>query len=297
MDRNRINIVDKQRVLSRPLILDGAMGSLLAQNGMQSDKNLWSSLANITNPINVFDLHREYILAGAEIITTNTFRTNPNAVKNASINVSQKEFVKAGVNIAIEAIADKQIIIAGSNAPAEDCYQKERTISISELEYNHKKHIELLWSFGCDVIWNETQSHIDEIEIICEFCSYNKLPFILSLYFLESLNLLDGNSLESAIQNIQAYNPVAIGFNCVKPGTFENFMEVNKLPRTWGAYFNCGAGNVTDENISCGIDSKSYVHAIEPLLEVNPFFIGSCCGSMPSHTRALKEKINEVYRN
>ncbi len=297
MKRTKIDIIGKQADADRPLILDGAIGSLLVSKGIPSDKFLWSSVANIQNPESVVELHREYIQAGADIITTNTFRTNPAALKKSSSKISEEDFVKAGVNIAMEAVHKDQIIIAGSNAPAEDCYQKERTITKNELEYNHNKHIELLWNYGCDIIWNETQSHLDEITMICEFCSSNKIPFVLSLYFTEDLKLLDGEKLEYAVKLIEFFSPVAIGFNCIRPKIFYNYIGNNKLPEKWGAYFNCGLGNVNDENISCGIDPTSYTDSITPLLKMNPFFIGSCCGSSPSHTRALKGKINEVYRN
>ena len=61
------------RRMKRPLILDGAMGSLLQQHGVPRDEHLWMSLANITHPDAVTELHKQYIKAGADIIKTNTF--------------------------------------------------------------------------------------------------------------------------------------------------------------------------------------------------------------------------------
>src|ERR1017187_7612228 len=74
------------RRMKRPLILDGAMGSLLQQHGVPRDESLWMSLANITHPEIVTELHRQYIEAGSDIITTNTFRTNPVAIGEYSSN-------------------------------------------------------------------------------------------------------------------------------------------------------------------------------------------------------------------
>ena len=62
---------------NKPLILDGAMGSLLQQKGIPFDEYLWTAKANISNPNLVKDIHENYISAGADIISTNTFRTNP----------------------------------------------------------------------------------------------------------------------------------------------------------------------------------------------------------------------------
>ncbi|MCL4546987.1 MAG: homocysteine S-methyltransferase family protein [Bacteroidetes bacterium] len=293
--KNKIDFLSFQKEKNRPLILDGAVGTLLLQRNLPSDTNLWSSISNVTFPEEIIRLHKEYISAGAEIITTNTFRTNPAAYKLASLAISNEEFVRNSVQLALRACGDSKVIVAGSNAPAEDCYQSERTISKTELEYNHKKHIEWLWESGCDIIWNETQSHIDEIEIISKFCSQNSIPFVINLYFDNDLNLLSGEPLQQTIEFIKSYSPSSIGFNCIKPELFLKFADSNPLPDRFGFYFNCGAGQVSDRNISCGIDPAAYVELVKPLLSHKPMFAGSCCGSNPNHTRAIKEYFCEVY--
>ncbi len=65
----------------------------------------------------------EYIEAGADIITTNTFRTNPASLFKAGIS-NAAEYVKEAVDLAKQAAIGKKVIIAGSNPPAEDCYQE-----------------------------------------------------------------------------------------------------------------------------------------------------------------------------
>ncbi len=295
MGRNKLNLIEKYNSLKRPLILDGAMGSLLQQRNVPLDKNLWSSLANITNSKEVSKIYSEYINAGAEIITTNTFRTNPYAFRHSNLNITHEEFVHHSVKLLLDIIGEKDIIAAGSNAPAEDCYQKERTLSLQELEYNHKIHIELLWENDCDVIWNETQSHWDELEIICKFCNENSIPYIVSLYFNDDLKLLSGEDLYEAVQFAADFSPIAIGFNCIKPQVLKNYINQSVLPKTWGFYFNCGPGKVNDEIIYCGVEPQNYIEDIKPLLELNPLFAGSCCGSTPSHTRAIKDLFDELY--
>ncbi|MCX6173696.1 MAG: homocysteine S-methyltransferase family protein [Ignavibacteriales bacterium] len=297
MDKSRIDIIKKQKSINRSLILDGANGSLLKQATKFEDNILWSSILNITNPQKVIALHKEYIVSGADIITTNTFRTNPTAYRHSNINLSNEEFVRRSVQLATDARNGKEIIIAGSNPPAEDCYQIERTITKYDFEYNHKKHIELLWENGVDVIWNETQSQWDEIEIISKFCSSNSIPFVLNFFFTSEFNLLSGEPLTEAINMVEDYSPVSIGFNCIKPELFFKYSENNVFPKSWGFYLNCGAGSVEDKNISCGIEPKDYIKVIKPFLDSNPLFVGTCCGSNTNHTKAIKEYFNEVYRN
>ncbi len=293
--KEKINLIDLYNHLNRPLILDGAMGSLLIDRGIKNHPVLWTSLSNLTNPEMVKLIHLEYINNGADIITTNTFRTNPISVKKSNENIDIYEFVKNAIQLSKNARNNKRIIIAGSNAPAEDCYQKERTISINDLEYNHKTHIDILWSNSVDIIWNETQSHLDEIEIICKYCSENNIPFVVSLFFDENLKILSGENLIDVVNYINSFNPVATGFNCIKPETFFKYVEKYSLPERWGFYFNCGAGDYSDEIITCGINPEHYVEITKKLLPLNPIFIGSCCGSNPAHTKAIKELLNEIY--
>ena len=282
---------------NRPLILGGAMGSLLQQKGLPQHKYLWNSKNNLDYPDIVRSLHKEYISNGADIITTNTFRTNPYAIKQSGLDINEAEFVKKSVELAINSKNDFELFIAGSNAPAEDCYQKERTITIKEMEYNHKTHIEYLWNSGVDIIWNETQSHWDEIKIICEYCSKNKIPYAMNLFFTDKLEILSGEKLNAIVCSIEKYKPDIIGFNCIKYNTLHSYINANSLPKNWGFYLNCGSGNLDDDLIKCGVNSTEYLEFVKDLLNYNPIFVGSCCGSSPKHTRAIKDFFDEFYRN
>jgi len=287
---SEFNLFELSRRINRPLILDGAMGSLLQQKGVKAETNLWMSLTNINRPKKVLSIHKEYIKAGSDIITTNTFRTNPAALKGTKHNLNK--LVKASVNLALEAANDLPVLVAGSNPPAEDCYQVKRTISKKELDLNHKEHISKLMEYGSHFILNETQSHLDEIKIISKFCSKNKIPFIISLFFNQRLRILSGESLEDVINFILEYNPLAIGFNCILPSLMNIAMKRLKFNVNWGLYLNCGDGSYTDEDIKCGISPDNYLFEIKKYLTKKPSFIGSCCGSSPLHIKKIKEYLD-----
>jgi len=277
----------------RPLLLDGAMGSFLQQKGIKFHPQLWMSYANLIHAEEVVNAHRAYINAGADIITTNTFRTNPISVSMSCLKIDNLKFVQKSVGLAKEAIGDKSVLIAGSNPPAEDCYKVERTISKKTLESNHAKHIEYLFNAGCNFILNETQSHMDEILFITKFCSKNSIPYVMSLFFTDELKLLSGESLFDVIAKVEEFNPLAVGLNCILPKTFNKvFRHINR-EKPWGFYLNCGSGELTDDNITCGISPVSYAQQTRKYLKKNPVFIGSCCGSSPNHTKELKKLLDE----
>lgn len=278
--------------IKRPLILDGAMGTMLRRKYAPQGP-LWMSYLNIDAPDAIYKIHRRYIKAGADIITTNTFRTNPAAFPSLKRS-THRDFVKAGVAIALEAAKGAKVLIAGSNPPAEDCYQKERTITSKALASNHRNHIDLLMDSGADFILNETLSHLDEIQIICNHCSKNKIPFIISFYFDEKLRLLSGEKLTEVIKIVKDYAPAAISFNCIKPVVFKK-VNLKTLNYNWGAYLNCGTGAQIDDLIKNCILPEDYLSTLKNILPCSPSFVGACCGSTPEHIKKIKEYIDEKH--
>ncbi|HSP86534.1 MAG TPA: homocysteine S-methyltransferase family protein [Ignavibacteriaceae bacterium] len=286
-----MNLFSFAKKINRPLILDGAMGSMLQSFHLKPKGSLWMSFTSIENPEKVLSVHQKYIDAGADIITTNTFRTNPSAVKEYS-HRKQRNLLQKSVELAIQARNNLPVLVAGSNAPAEDCYQVKRTLSKKELRYNHHKHIDGLMSAGCDFVLNETQSHLDEIKIISQYCYKNNIPFIVSLFFLNDLKLLSGENLFDEVKFINEYEPIAIGFNCIMPSTFQNVLQKINKNYNWGFYLNCGSGNYSDEIIKCGVSPKEYVRYVKSSLKKKPSFIGACCGSSPNHIKEIKKLLD-----
>ncbi len=286
------------RRIKRPIILDGAMGSLLQQHGVPRDKHLWMSLSNITHPDTVIELHKQYIDAGADIITTNTFRTNPSAIRKYSskenrYNLELQNFVERSVDLARKAAYGTPVLIAGSNPPAEDCYQAESKFTKEEYFRNHEAHIKKLFLNHCHFILNETQSHYDEIETVSSLCMKEKIPFVISIFFDGNFRLLSGETVDAAIQNILKYEPLAIGFNCIRPEIFLEFISTQKLDFNWGVYMNCGSGEYKDDMITTGISPDEYKEIVKQILRYNPSFVGGCCGTTPDHIKKIKEIFDE----
>jgi methionine synthase I (cobalamin-dependent) len=287
---NLPNIFSITRRIGRPLILDGAMGSILEAK-FKTDNTFALTMLNVLASGNIYNIHQDYIKAGADIITTNTFRTNPEAFEKNIYSMSGL-YCKEAVNNAMFASRNTPVIIAGSNAPAEDCYQRKRTISKKALIKNHTYHIDALVKNGVHLVLNETFSHRDEIKIVCEYCSRKNIPFIISLYFNENLKILSGEKVEHIIKIVQKYNPLAIGFNCIKKEHFLNLSKTIDFTFNWGVYLNCGAGKVTDKKLVCEISPAEYAGFVKKILKKKPSFVGACCGSSPAHIKQIKKMLD-----
>ena len=95
----------KQRLENNDtIILDGAIGAELEKKGAKMHKDLWCGTCSVESPDLVKKVHEDYILAGADIITTNTYATTPIAMKQYGFNDQIKEFNKKSVQLAKEAI-------------------------------------------------------------------------------------------------------------------------------------------------------------------------------------------------
>lgn len=278
---------------SHIFVLDGAMGSFLESSGIVKKDDLWATRALIENPEVVINIHSSYIKSGADIITTNTFRTNPLVMQK--YNLESKYFVGKAVELCKLSKKNNHVYIAGSNPPAEDCYQVERTVTKESLKYNHQYHISLLYENEVSFILNETISHYDEIEIICEYCDFNKIPFVISLYLNDDGNILSGEPLGQVMNDIIQYQPLAVSLNCISYEVFLNAITSIDLNYNFGFYLNCFSQYY--KNSYTNINAAEHYKIVKEFINYHPVFIGSCCGSTPEHTKMIKKAINEINNN
>ena len=154
---------------------------------------------------------------------------------------------------------------------------------------NHHKHIDLLLNSGADFILNETQSHFDEINIICKYCSWNNIPFIISLYVTDDLRILSGEALDDVLNFILQFKPLAIGFNCIKPEILFKIIEKYEMNFNWGAYLNILNQDCSSNNIETNITPEQYQEIVKQILPYKPSFVGGCCGTNPEHIAKIRE--------
>ena len=112
------------------LVLDGAMGTELSKRGVQTKLPLWTAESNISHPYLVEQIHKEYIQSGADVITTNTFRSTSwsymrAGFTGANAQLKAKESLYSAVECAHK--ASKGVVkVAGSITTLNDCYEPEK---------------------------------------------------------------------------------------------------------------------------------------------------------------------------
>jgi S-methylmethionine-dependent homocysteine/selenocysteine methylase len=227
------------------LLLDGAMGTELERRGVDTSGNGWTSRAIIDHPQLITDIHREYIEAGANIITANTFRTNPRAHRKGKHTA--EELTKAAVALAREAVkrSGREVIVAGSIAPANDSLERERVaVDDNELLKEHSQMAQWIEEAGADMILIETMNTVREALIaLVAVKRSSKLPVAVSIVPGSRSQMISGTSIGESLELLAKVGADVLLMNCqslsiVNPMLREFSSICAGLGVKWGVYPN-----------------------------------------------------------
>lgn len=273
------------------LVLDGATGTELNRRGVDTGLPLWSANALITETgLNVLrEVHLDYLNAGADIITTNTFRTNRRVLVNKGFSAS--ELTLRAVTTAKAAVAEsgKPALVAGSLSTLEDCYRPDLVPSANQCLAEHSERIEHLLEGGVDLLLIETMNSIGEAMIAAEIAIATGLPTWVSFVCDERGRILSGESLTQAAEKLLSLGVKALGVNCMPAHTIAK--PLLELRAICGESFPLMAygniGHVDDEQGWVNTDSTDPDGYLQHARTWHAQIIGACCGSTPAHIRKL----------
>lgn len=295
-----IAMTERLKEESPLLLLDGPTGTELERHGFPTNQALWSARALIDAPHLLGRIHVEYMDAGADVITVNSFRTNRRAVVAAGLDGEMAELLtRRAVHVARrarETCGRPDILIAGSDAPADDCYTPDAVPDDETLMREHAEHCRWLAEEGADLILIETMNTLREARIACAAAMGCGLPVMVSLV-TDALgdHLLDGTPLSEAVDALARLGPAAILTNCSSPRASVRATEIiaglhRELKGKWlfGGYPNGGEPDaVLGYRKVRTVPLDEFVEAIMRMRALGATVVGSCCGTTPETTRAL----------
>jgi S-methylmethionine-dependent homocysteine/selenocysteine methylase len=235
-------------------------------------------------------IHADYVAAGAEIITANTFRTHARSLARAGCADRAAELTRRAVALARDAAADCAWV-AGSQAPLEDCYSPLLVPPDAELEREHGRMAEQLAAAGVDVILVETQNTIREAVAATRAAARTGLPVFVSFVCDRAVRLLSGETLTVAVRAVLPWHPDALLVNCLPAETVApalNELRAAAPAIAIGAYANVGYADARGQWVATADNPDTYAkHAREWLLQ-GAAIIGGCCGTTPEHISRLR---------
>ena len=275
-------------------ILDGAMGSEIIKRGVSLPKHIWSAWANTSHPDLVKQIHQDFIEAGCDYITTNTFRTTTRAYEKVSgdymkaQDLSMKS-LKSAVEIAINA-AHGRVQVLGSIAPLEDCYRSDLYPGDEKAKNEFSLIGKALIDAGVDGLILETMNSISEtIACLESIKKYSYLTWI-SFNLKDTNHLQSGESLDLALNSINKFSIECILLNCNELDRTKDAMKVlaNNCSTRWGIYPNLGLGEPSPDGVIDQYESDEKFLAIsKEAVDLGASVLGGCCGSSPKHIDLL----------
>ena len=273
------------------LIINGAMGTELMDQGIMLPLPLWSAQANTGQPQIVQNIHQKYVDAGADIITTNTFRTTTWSYRRAEYSPKRaqrkaKESLMKAIDLG-RSVNPK--ILAGSITSINDCYEPDKFPGKSIAEDSYGETLEWFTQAGVEHIFLETMGHLEEIKIAID-ASKNISELYLSLIIKDKEHLLSGHLIEDVFPIVND-KISCLMLNCNTIDITNRVLDsfINNWNSKWGVYPNLGLTKPEpDGKMIQKVDDDEFERTMISYIKKSPTIIGACCGSSPKHIRKIK---------
>ncbi len=291
----------KLALQQRRLVCDGAMGTQLMLAGLEQGGcgELW----NLTHPERVLAIQSKYVAAGADCVITNTFGGNRFILTRHQHAEDLAEINRAAAKIARQAFGGKEGYVLGDIGPVGELLEPYGDLTADDVRAALTEQAQALVEGGVDAIILETQTSLEELGLGIEAAKAAGAPFIIaSLAYDRSLDglffkTMMGVSPEHAAAFAREQGADAVALNCGTGMDMEAAAKVMRLYRSCSDLFtmaqpNAGLPVLENSKAVYKQSPEQMVGALPEALEAGANIIGSCCGSTPEHTRAIRAVVD-----
>lgn len=277
----------------RILILDGGIGTEILKR--MDQKPFCFEILNIDNRDLIVDIHKDFIQAGADIITTNTFGANRVKLAQYAAESRVKETNTAGVEAAKRARGESHVFIAGSLGPVGQLIRPLGPLSEDDVYSAYAEQAQALEKAGSDLLFIETQIDILEGKIALQAVKDNTaLPVSVSITFpLEEGRTVTGSDPETAAVAFASSRADIFGVNCGgHPESFEDFLGKILLHtnKPLVVYANAGIPVKRGKGHVYSLKPQEYLSYARKFYRLGANIIGGCCGTTPEHIALIAKQ-------
>jgi homocysteine S-methyltransferase len=288
---------------SRPLLADGAMGTVLYARGVFINR-CYDEL-NLSDPSLILSIHEEYLQAGAEILESNTFGANRFRLGRHGLADQVNEINGAGVRIArqaVERLKEKQAgeaWVAGAVGPLGVRLEPLGKTGLDEARAAFAEQIAALAAAGVDLLSIETMPALNEAReaLAAARETAPELPVLVMVTVDDDGNCLDGSSPAHAAALLTEWGAGAIGVNCsTGPTTVLTAIEAMRAATTLplAAMPNAGLPRAV-EGRNIYLCSPEYMASFaRKAIQAGVQIVGGCCGTTPNHIRAMRSAMRDL---
>ena len=280
----------REKIKSGRLFFDGGFGTMLQAKGLKNGEppELW----NLSHPQEVTQVHKSYLDAGSDIITTNTFGVNPNKYQN------YRELIAAAVGCAKAAVGDRDKYIAFDVGPTGRLMKPLGDLGFEDAVALFSAGIKEAAKLGVDLIIIETMNDCLETKaaVIAAKESSSLPVFVTNAYDLSG-KLMTGAEPEAMIAMLEGLGVDALGMNCsfgpdVMLGIIDKFKSRSSTPLI--ANPNAGLPCIRNGKTEYDISSDEFASYMRRLAEKGVTILGGCCGTTPEYIKKTVEAVKRV---
>lgn len=281
----------KDELGKRIMFYDGGLGSLLQERGLKTGElpELW----NLSKPEVLYQIHREYLEAGADIILANTFGANRFKFDNV------EEIVAAGVKNAKKAVMDcgRQAYVSLDIGSTGQLLKPMGSLDFEECVDVFAQIVKAGTEAGADLITIETQNDTYELKAAVLAAKENSnLPIVATVVFGENQKMLNGAKPETVVALLEGLGVDVIGMNCglgplqMKP-IFEEMAKYASVPLVINP--NAGLPKSVGGKTVYDVGPNEWVETMAEFLPMGAWIVGGCCGTTPLYIKKLVEKCRD----
>jgi 5-methyltetrahydrofolate--homocysteine methyltransferase len=278
----------------RIILGDGAMGTMLHQAGLTiGAPEQW----NVKKPEVVSAIHRGYIEAGSDFISTNTFGGTRNRLKLDNLEDRVAELNEAGARLAREAAGEA--LVAGSVGPTGELMEPLGTLTMDGARESFAEQARALKAGGVDFALIETMSALEEVQSAIEGVREAGLPVVVTMSFDTNFRTMMGIKPVAAVTTIAGWGVSVIGANCGNgPAEIERVMSemAQALPEGVAlmAKSNAGMPRWQEGHITYDGTPEVMSNYARRMAGLGVRVIGGCCGSTPEHIAGMRKAIDAL---
>ena len=292
LTESQVDTVEFRELLcgDRPVLLDGGMGTMLQGKGLKPGEH--PELAALEHPDWLFDIHRAYVDAGAQIISANTFGANRE--KLARMGKSVAEVVAPSVAIARKAAQDKALV-ALDIGPIGQLLEPTGTLDFEQAVNIFKEVVAAGVEAGVDLVFIETVADLQEARAALiaakEICP---LPVMVTMTYEERCRTFLGHSPAAAALTLEGLGADAIGVNCSlgpreMPPLAQELLQWSTLP----IILKPNAGLPDPGGAGYDITPAEFAQNLAALADMGVKLFGGCCGTTPEYIALLKQELDK----
>ncbi|WND03884.1 homocysteine S-methyltransferase family protein [Temperatibacter marinus] len=287
------------------IIMDGAMGTELRARGARVadyKSSAWSAFALLEDPDVIEEIHLDYILAGARVITANNYAVTSSLLERAGLEARQEELLKQAVELALKArkrAGISSVKIAASLPPLNTSYQSDLVGDFDHIltEYQHIAHSV---KHSVDMFICETMTTISEAKAAARAGCATGVPTFVSFTLEPSTGKLRGGETIEALVTGLADLPIAgFLFNCCDCHTILKMLpELSALVTVpIGAYANPVLhepleNGEPEQVIAKPLNAEEYADQVVQWVQAGATYVGGCCDTSPAYIQRMKQKLN-----